>query len=301
MNKLQEIMGADMEFIMLIAMFSIVILGTLGRTVAVLVLLSVMAMMYYQTTLGFSFFFDGIFQSGHSDFSGGILLASSLSTMAIVLIGRTFCVASSVFLTIATIFGVGAASAQDLDIRQIGAVYPIIEQDALDEIEQASEGVEITLEDFGDSDGWTATQSHILPVATENRIRDVIPFFELPFDIPDKDGNILYPKGFTFNPMEHLTLPNVLWIARPEHLDWAFSMADDFDMILMAGGNALKESEARRHPVFMLEAKLAERMNLEFSPARVWQEGSVLKVQEFDLESQSSESDHVEVSGGSEQ
>ena len=202
---------------------------------------------------------------------------------------------------IATVFGVGAASAQDLDIRQIGAVYPIIEQDALEEIEQAAEGVEITLEDFGDSDGWTATQSHILPVATENRIRDVIPFFELPFDIPDKDGNILYPKGFTFNPLEHLTLPNVLWIARPEQLDWAFSMADDFDMILMAGGNALKESEARRHPVFMLEAQLAERMNLEFSPAKVWQEGDVLKVQEYDLETQAIESGFIAVSGGSEQ
>jgi conjugal transfer pilus assembly protein TraW len=163
----------------------------------------------------------------------------------------------------------------------LGATYAITEPDALAEIETASAGKSVSLADFGDSGAWSATRSALLPVAERDSIRDVIPFFTLPFDIPDKDGKVLYPKGFTFNPLEHLTLPNALLIVRPEQLDWAIAVAAPADMILLAGGNALTESEGRRTPVYLLEPKLAERLKIAAAPSRVWQKGHVLKVQEI--------------------
>jgi conjugal transfer pilus assembly protein TraW len=184
---------------------------------------------------------------------------------------------SALSLTIALVVG-GAGS---LPESPLGATYAIVESDALTEIETASAGKSVTLSDFGDSDRWSATRSAPLPVAERDSVREVIPFFTLPFDIPDKDGAILYPKGFTFNPLEHLKLPNALLIVRPEQLDWALGAAASTDMILLAGGNALKESEARRTPVYLLEPKLAERLKIAAAPSRVWQEGAVLKVQEI--------------------
>lgn len=176
---------------------------------------------------------------------------------------------------------IAAFAASGAGEGDLGATYPIVEPDALIEMERSAAGKSVSLSDFGDSDRWTATRSRLLPVAERDRIRDVIPFFTLPFDIPDKDGAILYPKGFTFNPLEHLKLPNVLWIARPEQLDWVTSQAGSGDMVILSGGNALKESEGRDVPVFMLQDQLADRLSLEAAPARVWQEGAVLKVEEF--------------------
>ncbi len=181
-------------------------------------------------------------------------------------------------VAVVVFFSVRASAA---DGPTIGAVYEIIEPDALEEIENAVSGKSITLEDFGDSDHWSATQSKLLPVADADRIRDVIPWFSLPFDIPHPEGGVLYPRGYTFNPLEHVRLPNTLWIVREEQLNWAFDNAADFDMIILSGGNALKQSNKRAHPVFMLEAQLSERLNLEFAPSKVWQDGNVLKVQEF--------------------
>ena len=78
------------------------------------------------------------------------------------------------------------------------------------------------------------------PAATEHKVRQVIPFFALSFDIPDKDGNILYPAGYTFNPLEYLRLPSRLIIVAENQLDWGIAEADIGDMVIMAGGNAFK-------------------------------------------------------------
>ncbi|MEL6277284.1 MAG: conjugal transfer protein TraW [Pseudomonadota bacterium] len=164
----------------------------------------------------------------------------------------------------------------------IGATYPIVEPDALAEMEEAAADKSVSIEDFGDSDGWSATTSTLLPIATADRIRDVIPFFTLPFDIPDGKGGLLYPAGFTFNPLEHLTLPNTLWFVREENLDWAFAQADASDMVIVSGGNALKIADNRGRPVYALQAELVDRLKLQAVPARVWQQGGVLKIQEID-------------------
>lgn len=182
---------------------------------------------------------------------------------------------------IGAVFASAALAAGPIGEADIGATYTIAEPDALVEMEAAASGKSIGPGDFGDSDRWSATRSRILPAAQIDRIRDIIPFFTLPFDIPGKDGNILYPKGFTFNPLEHLHLPNVLWIVRPEQLDWALGTAGPTDMVILSGGNALKESEARKTPIYMLQDQLADRLSLAAAPSRVWQEGAVLKVQEI--------------------
>lgn len=179
-------------------------------------------------------------------------------------------------MNIAAVISLSFVTASD-----IGSTWPIAERDALVEIEAAAQGKSVSIDDFGDSDDWSATASPLLPEAARHRIRDVVPFFALPFDIPDKDGNVLYPKGFTFNPLEHLTLPGALWIVREHHIDWAFERADVGDMVILSGGNALKESNRRGMPVYVLQDALAKRLDLAVAPSRVWQDGAVLKVEEF--------------------
>lgn len=174
-----------------------------------------------------------------------------------------------------------ASGPQGIAEADIGATYAIAEPNALLEMEAAQKGKSVTLADFGDSDAWTATRSRLLPPAQVNRLREIIPFFTLPFDIPDKDGNILYPKGFTFNPLEHLRLPIALLVVREDQLDWALGAAGPGDMIILSGGNALKESVEHKTPIYLLQTELADRLGLEAAPSRVWQEGARLKIEEI--------------------
>ena len=171
----------------------------------------------------------------------------------------------------------------------LGKTYPIIEPDALAEIEARVARTPFDPKIFGDEDNWSALQSVVLPVATENVTRRVIPFFALSFNIPDRDGNILYPAGYTFNPLEYLRLPTRLIIVSEDQLDWGLAQAEIGDMVIMAGGNALSAQREKGVPVFKLEEQVRERLDLRFVPSIVEQEGSVLIVKEILLEGEQEE------------
>lgn len=165
----------------------------------------------------------------------------------------------------------------------VGRVYPIIETDALEEIEAKVASRPFDPKVFGEEEDWSALKSPALPLAPSANTRDVIPFFSLSFDIPDKDGNILYPKGYTFNPLEYMTLPQRLIVVNGEQLEWAFGQAETGDMVLLSGGNALEATRQAGKPVFKLEKQVRDRLDLKYVPSIVRQEGSKLIIDEYDL------------------
>lgn len=165
----------------------------------------------------------------------------------------------------------------------VGRVYPIIEIDALEEIEAKVASTPFDPKVFGGEDDWSALKSPALPLAPEANTRDVIPFFSLSFDIPDKDGNILYPKGYTFNPLEYMRLPQRLIVVNDEQLEWAFTQAETGDMVLLSSGNALEATRQVGRAVFKLEKQIRDRFDLKYVPSIVWQKGAKLVIEEYDL------------------
>ena len=163
----------------------------------------------------------------------------------------------------------------------VGKVYPIIEMDALEEIEARIERTPFDPAIFGSEEDWAALKSPVLPTTSRTSRREVIPFFSLSFDIPDGDGNILYPKGYTFNPLEYLTLPNRLIIVNESQLAWALGKANVGDMVLLSGGNALAATRHTGQAIFKLEADISNRFNLKSVPSIVRQEGSKLIIDEI--------------------
>ncbi len=171
--------------------------------------------------------------------------------------------------------------AKAIDNPVIGRTYPIIERDALDEIENRAGSVNYSPEMFGKEADWSALQSPILPKTTIERERTVIPWFTLEMDIPDKDGNIIYPRGYTFNPLEFTPqLSTRLIIVDTDTLAWGLKEAGSNDMVLLAGGNALEASRSNGATIFKLEASIRERLELEYVPSVVWQEGAAMIVSE---------------------
>lgn len=172
----------------------------------------------------------------------------------------------------------------------IGRTWPIAEPDALSEIEaRAAQQPPNIAERFGPRQGWTALQSATLGVARADRKRTVVPFHTLDFEIRLPDGKLLYPKGYTFNPLAYVSLPQRLVVVHPRDLNWALENARSFDWILLAGGEkmiadpiALGDKIGR--PLFILEEQVKERLGLTAAPVIVEQVGQKFELREFQVD-----------------
>jgi conjugal transfer pilus assembly protein TraW len=176
----------------------------------------------------------------------------------------------------------------------IGRTWPIAEQDALSEIEaRVAQQPPNIAERFGPREGWSAMQSAVLAVSRANRKRTVVPFHTLDFEIRLPDGKLLYPKGYTFNPLAYVSLPQRLVVVHPRDLGWALAKARQFDWILLAGSDkasadpvALGEKVGR--PLFILEDRVKDRLGLTVAPVMVEQVGQKLELSEFAVDPQRS-------------
>lgn len=95
------------------------------------------------------------------------------------------------------------------------------------------------------------------------------------------DGTLLYPKGYTFNPLTYVSLPQRLVIVHPRDLGWAIRTARPGDFILLTAGDALALGEKAGRPLFILEERVKERLGLTVAPVIVAQQGQRLILTEY--------------------
>ncbi|WIW89552.1 conjugal transfer protein TraW [Sphingobium sp. V4] len=189
-------------------------------------------------------------------------------------------------LLIASLLVAGAAHGET---STIGRTFPIVETDALAEIEAKAATLSKDLgPKFGPRSRWTAMKSASLAPAMATRRRSVVPFYTLDMDVTLPDGRVLYPKGFTFNPLTYVSLPQRLVIVHAGELEWALKTATPTDWILLAAGSgaaadpiALGEKVGR--PLFILEGRVKERLGLTVAPVIVRQVGQKLELTEIRL------------------
>jgi conjugal transfer pilus assembly protein TraW len=138
---------------------------------------------------------------------------------------------------------------------------------------------------FGPRSSWSALRGATLGVTQEARVRSVVPFYTLEQEIRLPDDKVLYPKGFTFNPLTYVSLPQRLFIVHPRDLDWATRTASPADWIILTGGGNPKDdvltlSEQHGRALFILEERIKERLGLTVAPVMVRQVGQRLELTE---------------------
>ncbi|EZP72177.1 MULTISPECIES: conjugal transfer protein TraW [Novosphingobium] len=169
----------------------------------------------------------------------------------------------------------------------IGRTWPIAEPDALAEIEAKVAGLPRDMRAaYGPRGNWTALKAASLGVAPADRVRSVVPFHTLDFDIALPDGKVLYPKGFTFNPLTYVRLPQRLVIVHPRDLAWGLRIARPGDFVVLTAlgtdsGDAIELSEKSGRAIFILEERMKERLGLTVAPVVVAQSGTRLILSEF--------------------
>lgn len=163
----------------------------------------------------------------------------------------------------------------------IGRTWPIAEPDALAEIEAKVATLPRDMgKRFGPRSKWSALKAATLEPATADRVRSVVPFHTLEFDIRLPDGRVLYPKGYTFNPLRFVSMPQRLVVVHPRDLGWAIRTARPSDFVLVTAGDAIELSERTGRAIYILEERVKQRLGLTVAPVIVAQIGQKLALTE---------------------
>lgn len=163
----------------------------------------------------------------------------------------------------------------------IGRTWPIAEPDAMAEIEAKVATLPRDMSKrFGPRSNWSALKAASLGVATADRVRSVVPFYTLEFDIKLPDGRMVYPKGYSFNPLRFVTMPQRLVIVHPRDLGWALRAARASDFVLVTAGDAIDLSERTGRAIYILEERVKQRLGLTVAPVIVAQAGQKLVLTE---------------------
>lgn len=115
------------------------------------------------------------------------------------------------------------------------------------------------------------------------------PTFVLKEPITDKNGHILFPPGTKVNPLQHTQLTSGLLFfdgKNPSHLSWARSQQGSFKWVLVQG-NPFDLEERENRPVYFDQRGFSvSKFKIEHIPARITQDGLLLKIEEIPAEEQ---------------
>jgi hypothetical protein len=178
---------------------------------------------------------------------------------------------------------ISIAAFSDAEIVRVGTVYPVAEPDALTEIEGRARGASIQDVVKQSNQNWAALHSEQLMIASSDRVRHYIPYYVLEMDIADAKGNVIYPKGFRFNPLDFVLLPTRLAVINESQTMWLKKRLRGNEMVILTEGDRVKVSKELNTPVFILDAKTKARLSLEYVPSLVEQRGNELIISEFNV------------------
>jgi conjugal transfer pilus assembly protein TraW len=185
----------------------------------------------------------------------------------------------------------GVSSVQAKVIGTYGTTYRITERDALAEIEECARQVDWSkvLDKRKVENYQGPPDKASLPRAKRNRRLLVDMTYTTGIDVPDGKGGILYPKGYTFNPLDYVTYPKTLVVINgsdPEQLKWL--AGSEYEkrldvMLLLTEGNFGTVAKRVSRPVFYADRKIIERFKLKAVPSVIRQKGRMMEVTEVAL------------------
>ncbi|MEW6419882.1 MAG: hypothetical protein AB1480_17495 [Nitrospirota bacterium] len=178
------------------------------------------------------------------------------------------------------------------DLGVVGATYSIAEKDALQEIDERARQI-----DWGKYLNKDKMEKLVKKFKPEDMIKlknaernttfTVDMSYILQYDIPDGKGGILYPKGYTFNPLDYVVFPNTLVFingADRRQLEWfrASTYYKDHKVMLVITDGPFEEiSEELKRPVYYAKKEIVERFRLKAVPSVVTQNGRNMEVKEI--------------------
>lgn len=206
---------------------------------------------------------------------------------------RTICLALLLCGSCLFIF-LGGTLSFATNLGRFGATYPIEEKDAYRELKLKAASVDLTkhinkkklanqVEKFRPSD---IAQVKDIPPAHKDASYLVDMTYTLAHDIPDGQGGILYPAGYSFNPLDYIMYPNTLVIINglsPKQLVW-FRNCEHFKdyrvKLLITDGSYRELARSLKRPVYYTSKKIVDVFQVKAVPSVIRQKGNMMEVTE---------------------
>lgn len=199
---------------------------------------------------------------------------------------------SIIVLLLIGVFPSFSADAKNLGV--FGAVYDIAEKDALKEIEEKARKVDGNLI-INKSDLAKKIRNYRpedleamkLQPAQKDRTFLVDMTYTLDRDIANGEGNVVYPKGYTFNPLDYVTYPGIIVILDGKNLSqvaWFKGSPYSKDLeakLLITDGSYAELSKVLKRPVFYANRAMIEVFQITAVPSVVRQNGTMMEVTEI--------------------
>ena len=174
-------------------------------------------------------------------------------------------------------------------LEPVGRTYPIVEQDIREEFKQKVTGIDIEAL-LNTHNRYQPANLHTLPRAASDRVFTVDLTHTLDHDIKDSQGNLLYPQGFSFNPLQYAGLSGGLVVidgSDPKQIEW-FKASSYFQnhraILLLSGGYASQLKQDLQRPVYYLTHDIAARLELKAVPSVIVEQDHKITVREVYLE-----------------
>jgi len=189
------------------------------------------------------------------------------------------------------VFGLLPASfASGKNLGAIGRTYPIVEPDLVEEIKAAIDYEKLAKIMAEQRRNYQAKDIYALPTAKRDRTFLVDMTYTLDHDIVDDSGQIMYPRGLTWNPLDYVSLPNPLVVINSEdakQVEWFLKSPYNKNRqikLLISGGFAAPLMKQLDRPVFYLTKTIADRLQLAAAPCVITQNGKKMMVQEIKID-----------------
>ena len=185
--------------------------------------------------------------------------------------------------------GVSMAGAGEIvQLEPVGPTSTVVETDLSDELRQRA--VSIDVEQLRHAQAhYQPANLHALPRAEKDTTTMVDLTHTLERDLVDAQGTILYPAGFTFNPLRYVSLSGALVVidgSDPEQVAWFKGSpygSNRRALLLLSGGLAAPLRDELRRPVAYLTGDIARRLQVRAVPSVVIEQDNQLVIREVSL------------------
>ena len=196
------------------------------------------------------------------------------------------------FITIILAIGMhGETLAKDLG--KYGATYPVIEEDAISQLKKAIakyDWEKFKIKQKEKIKNYKPKDLVDLPVAKEDKVFKVDMTGAIKEDIIGRDGEVIYPKGYRYNPMEYVFMRRIIVFINgkdEKQIEWYKKSpypADMRTMLLITDGSYLDvRKKLNTLTVYYANKEIIERMGIKAVPSVAVQKGTELEVQEYAL------------------
>ena len=170
-------------------------------------------------------------------------------------------------------------------LEPVGPTSAVVETDLVNELRQRAFNVDVEQLRSAQA-GYQPTTLHTLPRATREASFSVDLTHTLEQDLVDAQGTVLYPRGFTFNPLRYVSLSGALVVidgSDPDQVAWfkgSSYAANRKVLLLLSGGLAAPLRDELERPVAYLTEDIASRLQLRAVPSVVVERDGLLHVRE---------------------